>query len=164
MVNMGGFDAGAQLGVVHALPVDAPSPRPARAVKFKTEDETYRRLLEYADRADPQRSSCRGTHCVDTGNTVGFGTNSPTSSRNGDSMGVMARKSGENVIITSDRVSGEQPSNRAPKQRGPELHQVWTGDQWSANAADAKTFPAIDVADDYIRENYVRVMGPMAKR
>jgi hypothetical protein len=54
MVNMGGFDAGAQLGVVHALPAGAPSPRPARAVKFKTEDETYRRLLEYVDRAGRQ--------------------------------------------------------------------------------------------------------------
>jgi hypothetical protein len=90
--------------------------------------------------------------------------NGTQSSRNGDSMGVMARKSGASIIITSDRISGEQPSNRAPKQRAAELHQVWTGDQWSADAADAKTFPAIDDADEYIRENYVRVMGPLPKR
>ena len=79
-------------------------------------------------------------------------------------MGVMSRKSGESFIITSDYVAGELPSSRAPKQRPAEVHQVWTGDRWSATATDAKTFSAIDAADEYIRENYVRVMGPMGKR
>ncbi len=47
LVNQGGVDAGAQLGIVHALPPDKPSPRPARDARFKTHHETYRRLLDY---------------------------------------------------------------------------------------------------------------------
>lgn len=79
-------------------------------------------------------------------------------------MGVMTRKSDENFIITSDRIAGELPSGRAPKQRVSEVYQVWTGDGWSATMADAKTFTASEVADEYIRANYARVMGQMAKR
>ena len=47
MINQGGVDAGAQLGVVHAVPAGQPSPRPAREIRWKTRHETYRRLLEY---------------------------------------------------------------------------------------------------------------------
>ena len=79
-------------------------------------------------------------------------------------MGIMTRKSGDNIIITSDRKAGELPSSQAPKQRGVEVCQVWTGDGWSATLTDAKTFTAIDVADDYTRANYDRVMGQMGKR
>jgi hypothetical protein len=50
IVNMGGFDAGAQLGVAISLAADQPSPRGTRAAKWKTEDETYRRLLEHLGR------------------------------------------------------------------------------------------------------------------
>ena len=74
-------------------------------------------------------------------------------------MGVMALKSGEIFIITSDRIAGELPSSKTPKKRMSEVSQVWTGDAWSATMADAKTFPAIDVADEYIRANYALVMG-----
>ena len=74
-------------------------------------------------------------------------------------MGVMARKSGEDFIITSDSVAGEAASHRAPKRRANETYQVWTGTGWSANATDAKTFPAIDAADEYVRANYAKVMG-----
>ena len=45
-VNSGGIDSGAQLGIVHTLPTNAPSPHPARTVKWKKSDETYRRLVE----------------------------------------------------------------------------------------------------------------------
>jgi len=71
-------------------------------------------------------------------------------------MGVMARKSGEKFVITSDCAAGELPSVRPPKKR---VYQVWTGDEWSPNLTDAKTFKTIAVADEYIRVNYARVMG-----
>ncbi|MEX2113313.1 MAG: hypothetical protein WD845_09015 [Pirellulales bacterium] len=47
LVHQGGVDAGAQLGVAHALPIDAPSPRGARAAIWKSRHESYRRLLDY---------------------------------------------------------------------------------------------------------------------
>jgi hypothetical protein len=47
MVHQGGVDAGAQLGVAHALPAGAPSPRGARDTTWKCRHETYRRLLDY---------------------------------------------------------------------------------------------------------------------
>ena len=47
LVHQGGVDAGAQLGVAHALAPGAPSPRGARAATWKSRHETYRRLLEY---------------------------------------------------------------------------------------------------------------------
>lgn len=74
-------------------------------------------------------------------------------------MGVRPRKSGENFIITSDRVAGELPSNRIPKNSPHEVFQVWTGDEWSATITDATLFTAIDVADEYIRANFSRVMA-----
>jgi hypothetical protein len=49
IVNMGGFDAGAQLGMAVALSAEDASPRGARAARFKKHDETWRRLLEYAE-------------------------------------------------------------------------------------------------------------------
>jgi hypothetical protein len=79
-------------------------------------------------------------------------------------MGVMTRKSGESFIITSDRIAGELPTSHAPKKRVSEAHQVWTGDAWSATMADAKTFSAIDAADEYVRANYAQVMGQMGMR
>jgi hypothetical protein len=74
-------------------------------------------------------------------------------------MGVMARKAGEEFIITSDRVSGELPSVRPPKKRVLEVYQVWTGKGWSATMTDAKTFTTLDVADEYVRAHYLQVMG-----
>jgi hypothetical protein len=47
MVNTASIDTGAALGVSHTLAAGAPSPHPARTVKWKTAEETYRRLLEY---------------------------------------------------------------------------------------------------------------------
>ncbi len=73
-------------------------------------------------------------------------------------MGVMARKSGEEFIITSDRVLGEVTSSRAPKKRHSEVFQVWTGNTWSATVTEAKTFTTLDVADEYMRANYIQVM------
>ena len=74
-------------------------------------------------------------------------------------MGVMPRKSGEKFIITSDRVAGELPSNRIPRKPLLEVFQVWTGHGWSATITDATFFTDIDVADEYIRANYARVMA-----
>jgi hypothetical protein len=74
-------------------------------------------------------------------------------------MGVMARKAGEEFIITSDRVVGEVPSVRAPKKRVAEVYQVWTGHAWSPTMTDAKTFTTLDVADEYVRANYGQVMS-----
>ena len=71
-------------------------------------------------------------------------------------MGVMARKQDELFIITSDRISGDLPSKRAPRMS--ENLQVWTGDRWSSDMADAKTFTTLDEADEYVRTNYAQVM------
>ncbi len=49
LVNSGGIHSGAQLGVVHTLAAGTPSPHPARTVKWKTADETYRRLIEFLE-------------------------------------------------------------------------------------------------------------------
>jgi len=46
LVNSGSSDSAAQPGIVHTIPADAVSPHPARTVKWKSSDETYRRLLE----------------------------------------------------------------------------------------------------------------------
>ena len=50
MVNTASIDSGAALGVSHTLPVGAPSPHPARTVKWKTAEETYRRLVEFLEK------------------------------------------------------------------------------------------------------------------
>ncbi|MCA9092181.1 MAG: hypothetical protein KDA68_01740 [Planctomycetaceae bacterium] len=47
LVNSASVDTGAQLGVVHTLPQGSPSPHPARTVKWKQADESYRRLVEF---------------------------------------------------------------------------------------------------------------------
>lgn len=74
-------------------------------------------------------------------------------------MGVMPRKSGDNFIITSDRLVGELPSKQASKKPLSDVFQVWTGNGWSASIAAATIFSALDAADDYIRANFDRVMG-----
>lgn len=48
-INTASVDSGAALGVSHPLPAGAPSPHPARTVKWKTTEETYRRLLEFLE-------------------------------------------------------------------------------------------------------------------
>jgi hypothetical protein len=73
-------------------------------------------------------------------------------------MGVMAREQSGLFVITSDRTLGDSPSKTAPKKPRDDVYQVWTGDKWSTITSDAKTFDAIEEADDYIRENSVRVM------
>jgi hypothetical protein len=47
LIHQGGVDAGAQLGVAHALVPGELSPRGPRAATWKSRHETYRRLLEY---------------------------------------------------------------------------------------------------------------------
>jgi hypothetical protein len=47
MLNTASIDSGAALGVSHTLAAGAPSPHPARTIKWKTAEETYRRLLEF---------------------------------------------------------------------------------------------------------------------
>ena len=73
-------------------------------------------------------------------------------------MGVMSRKSGDNFIITSDRVAGELPIKHAPKKPHLEVFQVWTGDGWSPSIDAAAIFMARVEADEYIRANFDRVM------
>lgn len=46
LINQGGFDAGAMLGVAHPLKPGEASPHALRATRWKRRDETYRRLLE----------------------------------------------------------------------------------------------------------------------
>lgn len=49
-VNVASIDSGAALGVSHALPAGAPSPHPARTIKWKSAEESYRRLVEFLDK------------------------------------------------------------------------------------------------------------------
>ena len=46
IVHMGGFDSGAQLGIAKPMPPNDGSLRGNRAVKWKTQHETWRRLLD----------------------------------------------------------------------------------------------------------------------
>jgi hypothetical protein len=48
-INTASVDSGAALGVSHTLAVGGPSPHPTRTVKWKTTEETYRRLLEFLE-------------------------------------------------------------------------------------------------------------------
>jgi len=82
-----------------------------------------------------------------------------TIQKQGKLMGVMPRKSGDNFIITSDRIEGEAPSKQASRRPLSDVFQVWTGNGWSATIGAAAIFSALDAADDYIRANYDRVMG-----
>jgi hypothetical protein len=50
IINSGGVDAGAQIGVVHAVPLGQPSPHLKRDPRYKLRDETYRRLVEAVGR------------------------------------------------------------------------------------------------------------------
>lgn len=47
LLNTASVDSGAALGVSRILPAGTPSPHPARTVKWKSTEETYRRLLEF---------------------------------------------------------------------------------------------------------------------
>lgn len=74
-------------------------------------------------------------------------------------MGVMPREQDDLYVITSDRTVGDSPSKTAPKQRKDAVYRVWTGDKWSTLTTDAKTFEALEEADDYISENTDRLMN-----
>jgi hypothetical protein len=50
VINTASIDSGAALGVSHTLPASAPSPHPARTVKWKTAEETYRRLVDFLEK------------------------------------------------------------------------------------------------------------------
>jgi hypothetical protein len=50
VVNTASIDSGAAMGVSHTLPAGAPSPHPARTVKWKTAEENYRRLVEFLEK------------------------------------------------------------------------------------------------------------------
>ncbi|MCH8830010.1 MAG: hypothetical protein IID45_10585 [Planctomycetes bacterium] len=50
IVNMGGFNAGAQLGIAFPLDPKQAGVRGRRAAKFKTGHETFRRLLDHLGR------------------------------------------------------------------------------------------------------------------
>lgn len=99
--------------------------------------------------------SLRPSHHADTVDTKQKANDSEA----GDLMGVMSRKSGDNFIITSDRVDGEAPTKQASKKPLSDVFQVWTGEGWSASIGAAAIFSALDAAEDYIRANYGRVMG-----
>lgn len=51
LTNQGGFDAGAQIGVAVPLAADRPSPRASRTARWKSRDETWRRLVETIEAA-----------------------------------------------------------------------------------------------------------------
>ncbi|MFP6673815.1 MAG: hypothetical protein VB878_01940 [Pirellulaceae bacterium] len=50
IVHMGGFNAGAQLGIVHTLDPSEADVHGQRVARWKTQHETYRKLLDYLGR------------------------------------------------------------------------------------------------------------------
>lgn len=74
-------------------------------------------------------------------------------------MGILARKHGEEFVITSDRTSGDAPTNRPPKKLILDVYQIWTGQAWSSTMSEAKTFASLDTADDYVRANLRSMMA-----
>ena len=72
-------------------------------------------------------------------------------------MGVMPRILDEQYVITSDRSPDEVVVKRAAK-RMSSTYQVWTGECWSPDMTEAKTFKTMEQADEYIRANSNRVM------
>ena len=72
-------------------------------------------------------------------------------------MGIMTRQRGTEYVIASDRSTGEARTNRPPKGKPAESYEVWTGDIWSTQMADAKTFTTLDTADEYVRANFNQV-------
>lgn len=50
LFNQGGFAMGAQMGISHPLASHTPSPCGPRAAAWKTQHESYRRLLEYTEK------------------------------------------------------------------------------------------------------------------
>jgi hypothetical protein len=72
-------------------------------------------------------------------------------------MGVMPRNRDNVFVITSDRSSDETQNKRAAK-RISSTYLVWTGDSWSSDTTNAKTFETEEAAEEYIRANSDRVM------
>lgn len=50
IVHMGGFGAGAQLGIAHPLEPSQAATRGKRVARWKTQHETYRKLLDHLGR------------------------------------------------------------------------------------------------------------------
>lgn len=71
-------------------------------------------------------------------------------------MGILTRLQNDCYVITSDRAFEGPPSKHAPR-RMSDPYRVWTGDDWSADSADALSFTSLDDADEYVRANYARV-------
>jgi hypothetical protein len=71
-------------------------------------------------------------------------------------MGIMTRKHGDLYVITSDHTAGIVQGKRAPK-RMPAIGLAWTGADWSADLADARTFATLDAAEEYTRANYAQL-------
>ena len=72
-------------------------------------------------------------------------------------MGIVTRQRGTSFVIASDRGTGEARTRKPPKGKPSEIYEVWTGDAWSAEMTEAKSFDTLDDADDYIREHYDQV-------
>jgi hypothetical protein len=72
-------------------------------------------------------------------------------------MGVLARKQEQGWVITSDRDGEDKTKKRAAKKLS-DTYLVWTGNHWSADMVEAKTFLDMDQADEYVRANYRAIM------
>jgi len=72
-------------------------------------------------------------------------------------MGILTLQQDGQFVISSDRVMTDSPVNRPPKGKPSDNYQVWTGDAWSAEHADAMTFRTMDAADEYVKANYQRL-------
>ena len=68
-------------------------------------------------------------------------------------MGILTCQQGELFVITSDCITGEPSSKRAPA-RFSKAFEVWTGQRWSATQGDAISFSSLNAADEYVRVNY----------
>jgi hypothetical protein len=77
-------------------------------------------------------------------------------------MGILTRKQGTDYVISSDRSAAVAPTGRAPKGRPSDSYEVWTGNTWSALMTEAMIFNSLDEADEYVRVNFSKVVGPLS--
>lgn len=72
-------------------------------------------------------------------------------------MGILTRRQGAGFVIASDRSTGEARTKKPPKGKPSETYEVWTGNAWSAQMENAKTFDSEDDGDEYIRAHFAQV-------
>ncbi len=72
-------------------------------------------------------------------------------------MGILTRKQAEQFVISSDHANPQATGKRAGRMDA--AYHVWTGDAWSADNDTALLFESLDIADEYVRANYSKLVS-----